>query len=222
MEFKDVSKPLAEVASQYHVHRPSPELEALRDQIVKIWRQIGDFLNKLFRHSGSTIDSHSMSTVLQIIVAACGLAALILALLFLAKKLAGVGNQKQQLLKGATEINQQLDAAGWRKKADQLAAGRDYRGACRATYLSLLQDLDEQGIAPFSPTKTNYEYGYALSRFPQLKEEFRKLADLVDILWFGSKTAQQEDYGESRRLLDNLDGCMKTIKQQQGTQEKAG
>lgn len=208
MEFKDVTSALSEVARKYQVHKPSPQFEALRDYIVKLWRMVADFLRRLFHHSSGALDSRAMSGFLQFVIVMCAVTAAFLAIALLIKRLAETKSAGSKLTKGAVEVTVPLDAAGWKRKADQLARKEDYRGACRAAYLSLLQNLDEQGIAPFAPTKTNYEYSYALSAFPQLKERFRQLADLVDTVWFGNKEAQPEDYSESCRLLTELDGSM--------------
>jgi hypothetical protein len=64
--------------------------------------------------------------------------------------------------------------------------------------------LDEQKILVYTPTRSNYEYYYALHGKGGLQGGFRKLADLVEELWFGNRQAGQEEYDSCVQLSTSL------------------
>ncbi|HEY9791865.1 MAG TPA: DUF4129 domain-containing protein, partial [Candidatus Obscuribacterales bacterium] len=62
----------------------------------------------------------------------------------------------------------------------------------------------------FAPTKTNYEYSYALAQHPDLQKGFRQLAELVEVIWFGNKEADKTDFQQSMSWLVELNGEIET------------
>jgi Domain of unknown function (DUF4129) len=220
VEFKDISKPLAEVASQYHFHQPAPALLTLREYLAKLLRWLNELWHNLFNHGGSSLDSKSISLVMQILIVVAFVVAVGAAVYHLLKHIRSQSAEKLQTIRGATAIEVIESAAGWKAQAEKLAGSRDYRGACRALYLSLLQTLDENKIAPFAPTKTNYEYSYALAPYPQLQHEFRQLADLVEVVWFGNKEADADDYTRWLFELNKLAPDIKATASARQAQEK--
>jgi hypothetical protein len=114
-------------------------------------------------------------------------------------------DQAQLAKRGVSSLEEILDSAGWKQKAQELAQKRLFKDACRALYLSVIYALDEKRILPFAPTRTNYEYWYALAGKESLQRGFRRLADLVEIMWFGNHHAQMEDYDDCVRLSTGLE-----------------
>jgi hypothetical protein len=70
--------------------------------------------------------------------------------------------------------------------------------------MSCLHLLDESAIAVFAPTKTNYEYFYALKQYPPIAQSFRLLVDDVELIWFGGKTATSADYEQCLKYFNVL------------------
>ena len=210
MGFHDISNELSKVSSHYHFHRPPAFVDTLREWLGKLARMLHDTLNELFGQHGSSMDSRSLSALLQVLVYVLGIAAAIAVVYLLTRKLAAAGQEAAQTVRGATTVEEILDAAGWRKQADKLAEKQDYRGACRALYLCLLQDFDEHGIAKFAPTKTNYEYAYLLAGHPGMQSKFRQMADLVETIWFGNRRADEPEYQESLSQLRDIESELKT------------
>jgi hypothetical protein len=204
VEFKDISKPLAEVAQQYHFHKPPPFIEQLREAAIKFFRWLNEMWREMFRQSAGNLDSRSISTFFQWLIVFCAVVAIVGAVFVLMRRIKKQQQEAQQTIRGAQAVEEILDAGGWRDKAVKLAAQADYRGACRALYLSVLKNFDENGVAEFAPTKTNYEYSYALAKQPALQQGFKRLAYLVELVWFGNKQADENDYAESMSCLDDL------------------
>jgi hypothetical protein len=220
MNFRDISKPLADVASQYHFHKPAPFLVMVQETVAKLLRWLNEVWRDLFRHGGASLDSKSVSLVIQMTVVAVALVAIGLFIHHMFKRLRSQKVERLQTIRGATSVEEIQTAAGWKSKAEKLAGSGDYRGASRALYLSLLQTLDENKIAQFAPTKTNYEYSYALAAYPQLQRGFRQMADLVEMLWFGNKEADADDYAQSVSNLDTLSPEIKSTAAARQAQEK--
>jgi len=74
--------------------------------------------------------------------------------------------------------------------------------------MSVLHLLDERNVVPFSATRSNYEYFYALKRMQSVAESFRRLVDSVEYIWFGDKQANNDDFRycmeQSRLVQDGL------------------
>lgn len=78
--------------------------------------------------------------------------------------------------------------------------------------MSCLHLLDENKIAVFAPTKTNYEYFYTLKQKPTIAVHFRPLVDTVELIWFGNKEAEESDYIDCLNLLTDIENAAAKIK----------
>lgn len=211
MGFRDISKEISDVAADYHFTKPPAMVEDLVTFLARVLRGALEWLRDVFQHSGGVMDSRGMSFLLQLglyIIAGAGLVWLVIVLVKRAQT-AEAANARGT--KGATTVEEILDGEGWQRQAEKLAATKDYKGACRALYLSLLQKLDENGIAQFAPTKTNYEYSYSLAKFPEIQREFKELANRVEVIWFGNKEADADDFDQSRNQLQGMDPQIRRI-----------
>ncbi|MBX9689744.1 MAG: DUF4129 domain-containing protein [Candidatus Obscuribacterales bacterium] len=203
MDHRDISPEIAEIAKNYS----SPALPSwvLRAQEIlqQLQQRLQEFLESLFyvRKFGSS-SSSSMSTLIQYALYIAGLIALIAILYLLFKR---VKERKQDFAattRGAAAVEKILDSAGYRAEALRLAEKSEFKGASRAAYLCFLQQMHEKGVAAFAPAKTNYEYRYLLSAYPHLKDEFMKLASIVEEVWFGNKQAEFNDYENCLAIVD--------------------
>lgn len=198
---RDISKEIAEVASNYSFTKPPDWLENLLRKAGNLWRAFWEWFRDQLVFSSGNLDSSGISDFMRnliYVVAAAGIVWLVYVLWNRARTKGGGAHDGTR---GASVVEELLDADGWQRQADTLAASGDYKGACRALYLSLLQRLHENGIAVFAPAKTNYEYAYTLGKYPSIQAAFKELADRVEVIWFGNKEATTDDYTASKAQL---------------------
>ncbi|WP_287127897.1 DUF4129 domain-containing protein [Candidatus Cyanaurora vandensis] len=81
----------------------------------------------------------------------------------------------------------------WTAQAEQLTQSGDYRGACRAWYLSLVLWLDSEQQVKYQPTRTNQEYLQDLQDQPRLREPLSQLVRIHERLWYGNQPGQAKD-----------------------------
>lgn len=203
MEFKDHSLEIEAVSKNYISHDFPPWLLRLQELTQQMLQFLQELLERLLRNRASSgpADSHSLSTLLQYALYLAGIIAFVLICYLLLKRAAQAREETAEARRGAASIEKILDSQGYRKEAEKLALAADFRGACRALYLSLLQDMHEKSVAAFAPAKTNYEYRYLLAGFPQLQSSFMQLAEIIEQVWFGNKNAGMDDYTECLNLL---------------------
>jgi hypothetical protein len=208
---RDVTNEIAEVAKHYHFSKTPSIVEDLIKQFWQIVRALLEWWNSLTGPHASALDSRNVSTLLQVVIYVATGCAMVALVVLLYRRARTAGGDKKRTTKGASAVEEILDARGWRTQAEKLAGTGDYKGACRAVYLCLLQSLHENEIARFAPAKTNYEYSYTLAKYPDIQTPFRDLAERVELIWFGNKQASREDYDVSIRQLDGLSGDIKRV-----------
>jgi hypothetical protein len=208
---RDISKDIVEVAKNYHFTKPPAAIENFMEWLARFIRALLQWWHDLMSPHGSPLDSRNLSNLLQIGVYIVTGAALIWLGFLLYRRARAASTAEAKGTKGATTVEELLDAEGWSKQAEKLAVSGDYKGACRAIYLSLLQKLHENEIAIFAPAKTNYEYSYTLSKYPAVQAPFKELAERVELIWFGNKEAAPEDYQQSKEQLQGMDGEIRRI-----------
>lgn len=221
MSYKDVSRQIAEVAVNYQYQKP-PEIVL---QIQEFFRKVSQWLWELFDslHIKAPVgtDSRSFSGFLQIAVWIAGILAVLALVWFIWTRIKSSATSRAATTRGAASVEEILDAAGLKKQAAEQARQRQFKAACRSLYLSFLQLLHEREIAPFSPAKTNYEYLYLFGKHESLKAPFRSLADIVELVWFGTKTAEEADYAGCLKELEQLEVQVATICEARKPQEVA-
>lgn len=222
MVYRDVSSEIQQVAASYHYQKPPALVESIRDLLLQLLRMFLQILHDLFQHNGGTSDARSLSFLIQFAVYFCGVLAIIALAYLLFKRIRTVTRVKRSTVRGAIEVEELLDASGWKTQADRLAAAQQYKPACRAVYLSLLQDMHEHHIADFAPAKTNYEYAYSLAKYPRIQSDFRQLSALVETIWFGNKEASRDDYDASVGILQGLHRSIEQSAADKERQKQAG
>jgi hypothetical protein len=199
--FDDITAKIAEVARSYDFREPPDIILTAQNWLALLLRWLIDFLESLHIILPGSADSKMVGTLMQVLLYASGFAGgMVLIAVALIRIRRIRSKQRLSSIRGsATESL--LDSAGWKAEAARLAGSSDWRGACRALYLSLLRNLDEKKVSPYAPTKTNYEYWYALARYPSLQLAFRQLAYSVEAIWFGQQTAGADDYARCAEQL---------------------
>lgn len=204
MSKKDVAPVLEELSKEYNFQETPEFIKTLQH----LWSEIMRIINDLLRHfrpiQGPT-DTSALSDLLQIglIIAGCISVGL---LIFLAvNRINKAKKLSNAAFKGAEEVEELLDSAGWRRRAEELKERKDWNKACRALYLSILYLLDEKSVLSYTPTRSNYEYWYALASRKEIQASFRELADRVDLIWFGEYTASDDDYQTCQELSKQIE-----------------
>lgn len=103
------------------------------------------------------------------------------------------------------------DGDAWRREADKLERGGDFRHAYRALYLGLLSGLHERGLIDFSLWRTNWHY-VGTFRGDSGRDRFADLTGVFDRVWYGGETpaasgpdgAWRDDLARFRREADAL------------------
>lgn len=208
MEPRNIAKEIAEIARDYNYQQSPYLLVKLQEFVSAVVRALRDLLNLLHLPTAGDSDTKLVGNLLQILLMAAGIAVVIIVILMIARKLSHLEFQRKLARGGIIVGESSLDAAGWKAQAEALNDGGSYREACRALYMSALRRLDENKIAVFAPTKTNYEYIYSLKKWPAVASAFRPLVDNVELIWFGGKVAASSDYAASLSLLSSLENAI--------------
>jgi hypothetical protein len=214
MDPRDISKEIAAVGQNYYFVEQPPFLRDALEWAANKALAIIRFLRELFRSNPSSTDSQAISLLLQVVIWAMAIATVLVLVYTLVRRVSRIKKQFANKTRGASDIEELQDAAGWRRQAERLALQNEYKGACRALYLSLLQGFHEHGITEFSPARTNYEYSYALAKYPEMQQRFKLIAERVETIWFGNRLAGDEDYAQSLADLQIMDNQIQSIELQ--------
>ncbi len=203
MEFKDISSQIADVASRYHYHTPPELLVYLQEMLSRILRFVKDLLEQLHLFNSDFSDTRMVGNLMQVLLYAAGTLCALVIIYLVFMRMTKLTQLSRLARAGASGSEMLLTSQGWLAEANSLAQKEHYKSACRAAYLSFLRLLDEQKIAPFSPTRTNYEYWYQLSKSREIQVAFRNLADVVELVWFGNKQAERADFERCLELIES-------------------
>lgn len=202
MNPRDIAPEIAAVAGNYKYKKPPDLLVQIQEWVDKAWRFIADLLSSLRLHMPGMTDTSIVGNIMQVMVLIVGALCLFVIVFFAIKRMSQLSAQAKLAKTGQSAAYRLLDAAGWKKEASLLAEKKDWREACRALYMSSLRTMHENGVVEFAPTRTNYEYWYALEpRSKRLSLSFKLLANQVELIWFGNREATADDY---KTMEDNL------------------
>ena len=210
MEYEDIASTIKNVASNYHYRKPPDLLIYLQDLIERIWRFISDLLNSL--RVPTMADTRIVGNVMQTVLFCTALLAVLAVIYVVYRRLSQLSAQTALSRRGQAGSEAMLDADGWLGQAQQMAGNELWKESCRALYFSLLRRMAEREVLEFVPTRTNYEYWYALSRQKPLAVLFREMADIVEISWFGYHQATKSDYEQCLKLLQQAEDTMPKAK----------
>lgn len=161
--------------------------------------------------SERSTDSQSVSYAVDVLVALVwiGLALGVAALLYLAFRQFSWRKTLKRKAMALLEDDEPLRSADeWLVQADQLAAQGDHRGAVRCLYLACLLRLDENGVARFDRSQTNWEHFARIQASPSLPAglEFREPTRAFDRIWYGADVRGQGDVDRFRAFYLSLMG----------------
>ncbi len=205
MDYKDVKPQLEKLAGEFQYKDPPDFLVQLQELSSYILRAIADFLRQFRIILPGSADTSAVGNLMQIVIVVVGVICLAAVLFVTFSKMKLLKEQAQLAKRGALSLEEMLDSNGWQERAATMAQQKNFGEACRALYLSIIYRLDESKILPFSPTRSNYEYWYALSGKEGLQRGFRRLSDMVEIMWFGDHEASEDDFIYCQRLFTTLE-----------------
>lgn len=204
MEFQDVSPQLEKLSSEFQYKDPPDFLIRLQELVSFVMRAIADFLKQFKITLPGMADTSAVGNVMQALIVIIGVICLAAVLYLMSSRMKQLRAQADLAKRGALSLEEILDSKGWMQKSEELARERLFKDACRAVYLSVIYSLDEKKILAYAPTRSNYEYFYALHGKNGLQSGFRKLADIVEELWFGNLHAGAEEYDTCVALSNGL------------------
>lgn len=212
MDSRNIAKEIAEIAKDYDYQQPPGLLIKIQEIITSIIRAIHDILSLIELPQTGSSDTKLVGDLLQTLVVLVAVLALAVVAIVILRRIKQIESQKK-LAGGELIVREsELDSRGWRSFAAQLFKENATKEACRALYMSCLHLLDEDEIAVFAPTKTNYEYFYTLKQKPSIAQNFRPLVDTVELIWFGNKDAEESDYNDCLDLLSKIENAAAQIK----------
>jgi hypothetical protein len=200
MDLHDISPIIQDVAKNYHYHKPPDFVIFIQDLITKLWRLLSDFLSSLHFYVPAH-DTRMVGNLLKFAWFGAGAIGVLAVSYFAWRRLKQLKTAAQMAKRGQIASETFLNADAWRKQAEELAAQKEWKEACRAIYFSLLKRLDEKGVVEFMPTRTNYEYWYTLARHKPIAMPFREIANIVESSWFGNRNATADDYDQCVQFL---------------------
>ncbi len=212
MDAKNIAKEIATVAKDYDYQQPPGLLIKIQEIISSIIRAIHDLLNMIELPQTGSSDTKLVGDLLQTLVVIVALVAVAVVAIVIVRRINFLDAQRKRALGELIVRESELDSSGWRRFAAQLRQENSTKEACRALYMSCLHLLDENKIAVFAPTKTNYEYFYTLKQKPTIAKHFRPLVDTVELIWFGNKEAEESDYIDCLNLLNEIENAAEKIK----------
>ncbi len=214
MNPRDIAPEIAAVAGKYNYKKPPDLLVQMQEWLDKAWRFVTDLLSSLRIHMPGMADTNAVGNIMQVLVLLVGAICLFVIVYFALKRMGQLSAQAQLARKGQSAAYRLLDAEGWKKEALELSEKKDWREACRALYMSSLRTMHESAVVEFAPTRTNYEYWYALEPHSEmLARAFKSLANQVELVWFGNKQASPEDYREIGEHLQKVEEECQFIKE---------
>jgi Domain of unknown function (DUF4129) len=91
-----------------------------------------------------------------------------------------------------------LDSSQWMEQARRLAGEQDFRAVYRALYLALLSGLHAAGKIEHNRNRTNWVYVAHYRGPAPERARFSELTELFDRVWYGRKTAQEDNLDQLR------------------------
>lgn len=205
----DISPHISTVASHYQYPETPSVVTKIQDMLSEVQRWISDVLDLLNISFPGMSDNRASAAVLEVIISLLAAVATVAIIYFAWQRLGKLKQQSRLARSGATATAAILDARAWRLRSEEFAAQNNWRQSCRALYMSFLNLLDENEVATFVPTKTNYEYIYDLKGRQDIESLFADMVGCVESVWFGNRPACREDYKLCLSSLDRLETILK-------------
>jgi hypothetical protein len=190
------------------------------DWLSEMWRRIGDWLGRWILGSSGGTEAGSKMGAFDVDMTLLALLALLacLAAFFywrhrrnqpdLAPMAAVPMAEAKPAIDDENTLATDLPDDEWARMAAELAGQGEYRGALRASFLSLLAWLAAQNFVRVARAKSNLEYGGELERRaharPDCLAAFRLGVSLFEPVWYGAHSATPEQVGRLMNLGERL------------------
>jgi hypothetical protein len=204
-QFQDLHASIADVSQHYHFQEMPGVVTNLQEWISNAIRWLVDLLARLFSLTPMTSDTRAFGDVMKHIWYIVGFLCALALILVIAKRAWDAMRGSAGKAGGVQGVTRTMNAGDWKKEANLLADKGDWRFGCRALYMSSLRLLDEAGVLSYGPSRTNYEYWYALKKEKGIQQHFRELADVIDESWFGNRTVGQGEFKKCSTLLTDIE-----------------
>lgn len=185
---------LAEILSQKEFQRHSTE-----SWMGRLRRRVEEILARLARlFPNWQRDGDPVSRVLKILVWALA----ILVLYFFVRSIfSGFRREKRMKASGpqiilGTRMEPHTSPEALRQEALNLAQRREYRGAIRYLYISMLYELQQRGMLQLNAHSTNGEYLQRLRSAVAIYPMILYLTRRFDQCWYGKASPSEPEYQE--------------------------
>jgi hypothetical protein len=95
-------------------------------------------------------------------------------------------------------------AIEWEQRSQNLAARGEYREACRALYMAMLQRLHESALAPQQPSRTDGEYLHLLRHIPRW-QSYQVLLNTHERLCFNDEMLSVNTFERCQQAYQELE-----------------
>jgi hypothetical protein len=107
--------------------------------------------------------------------------------------------------KPVTAQTSELKMSQWLKRSQDLARQGNYTQAYRCLYMALLQQLNDTGIAPHQPSRTDGEYLQLTQDLPQ-ESSYELLLLTHEQLCFGDREISQTRFEQCQQAYRQIEG----------------
>ena len=175
-----------------------PELAKVKEVKESVWYKIISAIIEFFTSTAGTIE-------LWLIVAL-----IVVSIIWYVVRQNGLTmfSRKNKMIKGqqTDELADDFIPESWEmiiQKAEQMP---DYRLATRHSYRHILLLLDEQGLIPYRPSGSNYQYAAALNQSAgkEVYTLFLQLLRHYEYAWYGGFSVTEEQYQSVRGIYQQL------------------
>jgi hypothetical protein len=177
----------------------------LQEWITNAIRWIADLMSKLFSMTPMASDTRAFGDVIKQLWYVVGFLCSLALIYVIARRSWDLMRKAGTATGGVDGTTRIMAASDWKKEANSLAGQGDWRSGCRALYMACLRLFDEAKVLSFGPSRTNYEYWYALAKDKPIQKLFRELADVIDESWFGNRSVAEADFRRCAVLLAEIE-----------------
>lgn len=98
----------------------------------------------------------------------------------------------------------ELKVEDWLLRSRQFYRTGDYRNAARALYMAMLQQLNDTGIAPHAPSRTDGEYGQIIQQLPG-ESSYQILLKTHEKVCFSNVEISSEAFERCQQAYEDID-----------------
>lgn len=99
---------------------------------------------------------------------------------------------------------QELSVVRWLQRSQKFQQQGNYREACQCLYMAMLQRLNDSGVAPHQPSRTDGEYLKLVQQLPQPRP-YRTLLMTHQQLCFSNTEASSSDFEQCQQAYQEIE-----------------